>query len=56
MSALPAEVAIFAAAVADWRVRTPAPQKMKKKKKNWGFGRDSGFNSKPRYSGAGCPA
>ncbi len=30
MSALPAEVAIFAAAVADWRVRTPAPQKMKK--------------------------
>ena len=30
MSALPAEVAIFAAAVADWRVRTPAVQKMKK--------------------------
>ena len=57
MSALPAEVAIFAAAVADWRVRNPAPQKMKKKmKKNWGYGRDSGFNSKPRYSGAGRPA
>ncbi len=39
MSALPAEVAIFAAAVADWRVRTPAPQKMKKKMKKTG---DSG--------------
>ena len=57
MSALPAEVAIFAAAVADWRVRTPAPQKNEKKdEKNWGYGRDSGFNSKPRYSGAGRPA
>ena len=36
MSALPAEVAIFAAAVADWRVRTPAAQKMKKKIKKTG--------------------
>ncbi len=36
MSALPAEVAIFAAAVADWRVRNPAVQKMKKKIKKTG--------------------
>ncbi len=30
MAALPADAAIFAAAVADWCVTTPAPQKMKK--------------------------